>query len=112
MVRALGTTAISERVTLHAPDPVERALRLAPGFAERAVRHDREASFPFENFRELSEAGLLALTVPVALGGSGAGAMRGRKAYAAQSASAWRRGRAAHRLRRRRPAVPLLDCRH
>ena len=74
MVRALGTTAVSERVPLHAPDPVQRALRLAPRFAERAVLHDREASFPFENFKELSEAGLLALTVPVALGGSGAGA--------------------------------------
>jgi len=74
MVRALGTTAVGERAPPHTPDSVERALRLAPGFAERAARHDREASFPFENFRELSEAGLLALTVPVALGGSGAGA--------------------------------------
>ena len=74
MVRALGTTALSERVPLYAPDSVERALRLAPRFAERAALHDREASFPFENFNELSEAGLLALTVPVALGGSGAGA--------------------------------------
>ncbi len=35
--------------------------------------HDRAASFPFENFQELSEAGLLALPVPKALGGAGAG---------------------------------------
>ncbi|WP_204307248.1 acyl-CoA dehydrogenase family protein, partial [Enterobacter hormaechei] len=31
-------------------------------------------SFPFENFADLSREGLLALTVPAALGGSGAGA--------------------------------------
>src|SRR4029450_10575458 len=31
-------------------------------------------SFPFLNFEDLSEAGLLALTVPAALGGGGAGA--------------------------------------
>jgi alkylation response protein AidB-like acyl-CoA dehydrogenase len=47
---------------------------LVPRFAERAAAHDRDASFPFENFRELSEAGLLALTVPAAFGGGGAGA--------------------------------------
>jgi len=41
----------------------------------RAALHDRDASFPFENFNQLSEAGLLALTVPTALGGSGAGAL-------------------------------------
>jgi alkylation response protein AidB-like acyl-CoA dehydrogenase len=74
MVRALGTTAISERVLPRDPDPIERALLLAPRFASRAEQHDREASFPFENFKELSEAGLLALTVPAALGGGGAGA--------------------------------------
>lgn len=52
----------------------ERAEALAAGFAARAALHDRDASFPFENFDQLSEAGLLALTVPAALGGSGAGA--------------------------------------
>lgn len=55
-------------------DHVERAERLAERFAERAAAHDREASFPFENFEELSDAGLLALTVPATLGGLGAGA--------------------------------------
>jgi alkylation response protein AidB-like acyl-CoA dehydrogenase len=62
-----------------ATDPVptvfDRAQRLAGEFATRAAQHDREASFPFENFEDLSEAGLLALTVPAALGGSGAGAL-------------------------------------
>jgi alkylation response protein AidB-like acyl-CoA dehydrogenase len=50
------------------------AKLLAAEFAARAARHDRDASFPFENFKDLSEAGLLSLTVPVALGGHGAGA--------------------------------------
>ncbi len=46
-----------------------RARELAPRFAERAAQHDRDASFPFENFADLREAGFLALTVPTALGG-------------------------------------------
>jgi alkylation response protein AidB-like acyl-CoA dehydrogenase len=62
-----------------ATDPVrtvfDRAKMLAADFATRAAQHDREASFPFENFEDLSEAGLLALTVPAALGGVGAGAL-------------------------------------
>jgi len=74
MVRALGTIAVNENTPLGGSDLVERALLLAPRFAARAELHDREATFPFENFSELSEAGLLALTVPAALGGGGAGA--------------------------------------
>jgi len=73
MVRALGTVAIIDDAPPGSSDPVERALLLAPRFAARAELHDREASFPFENFKDLSEAGLLALTVPAALGGGGAG---------------------------------------
>jgi alkylation response protein AidB-like acyl-CoA dehydrogenase len=76
MVRALGTVAVGEDLPEPVPsgsaDPVERARLLAPRFAARAEAHDRDASFPFENFAELSEAGLLALTVPAALGGGGA----------------------------------------
>ncbi|MEO6398860.1 MAG: acyl-CoA dehydrogenase family protein, partial [Tepidiformaceae bacterium] len=45
------------------------ASRLAPGFAARAAEHDREGSFPFENFRELGEAGFFGLTVPSQQGG-------------------------------------------
>jgi alkylation response protein AidB-like acyl-CoA dehydrogenase len=41
-------------------------------FAERAARVDREAAFPHDNFRDLREAGLLALAVPRAFGGHGA----------------------------------------
>jgi alkylation response protein AidB-like acyl-CoA dehydrogenase len=75
MVRALSVTAAaSPRAEPRRPDRVDCALELAIGFAERAAAHDRDASFAFENFRELSEAGLLAFTVPAALGGTGAGA--------------------------------------
>jgi alkylation response protein AidB-like acyl-CoA dehydrogenase len=57
------------------PDHVTRASALAATFAERAPAHDRDGSFPFENFGDLAKAGLLALTVPEALGGGGAGAL-------------------------------------
>lgn len=55
------------------PSIIDRVNLVVPGFAERAPSHDRAASFPFENFQELSEAGLLALPVQKALGGTGAG---------------------------------------
>ncbi|MDD2611053.1 MAG: acyl-CoA dehydrogenase [Giesbergeria sp.] len=48
------------------------AQTLAVEFAARATQHDREASFPFENFSDLHHAGLLALAAPRALGGQGA----------------------------------------
>ena len=68
-------TSIAKGRTLHSePDYIARAEALAEGFAARAAEHDRAGSFPFENFRELSEAGLLSLTVPAAFGGGGAGA--------------------------------------
>lgn len=43
--------------------------RLAAVFAERASEHDREGSFPFDNFADLREAGYLKLTVPKEFGG-------------------------------------------
>jgi alkylation response protein AidB-like acyl-CoA dehydrogenase len=42
---------------------------LASLFAERAVLHDQEGSFPFENFADMREAGYLKLTVPQEFGG-------------------------------------------
>jgi len=52
---------------------VARARRLAlDRFAPRAERHDREASFPFEDYADLREARLLALCVPERHGGLGA----------------------------------------
>jgi alkylation response protein AidB-like acyl-CoA dehydrogenase len=41
-------------------------------FAGRAARWDREASFPFENYADLRDAGLLGICVPKAHGGFGA----------------------------------------
>jgi alkylation response protein AidB-like acyl-CoA dehydrogenase len=53
---------------------VDRARQLAvERFAPRADKHDREASFPFEDFQDLRDEGLLALCVPKAYGGLGEG---------------------------------------
>lgn len=56
------------------PRAVDVARRLAVNFAARAAEHDRDGSFPFANFAEIAEAGLLALTVPAPLGGGGGAA--------------------------------------
>ena len=45
---------------------------LGPAIRERAVVHDREASFPFDNFADFRDAGLLAVCVPREHGGLGA----------------------------------------
>jgi len=41
-------------------------------FAPRAAHHDREASFPFDDYADLRSAGLLGLCVPARHGGLGA----------------------------------------
>ena len=41
-------------------------------FAPRAAAHDRDASFPFENYADLRAAGLLGICVPREYGGLGA----------------------------------------
>jgi alkylation response protein AidB-like acyl-CoA dehydrogenase len=52
---------------------MDRAYKLAmEGFAPRAARHDREASFPIEDYADLHASGLLALCVPEQYGGLGA----------------------------------------
>jgi alkylation response protein AidB-like acyl-CoA dehydrogenase len=48
------------------------ADELAADFAERATEHDREASFPHENYAKMRDAGYLGLSVPEELGGMGA----------------------------------------
>ena len=54
-------------------EPSDVLLRtLTQRFAEGAERHDRDASFPFDNFTELQHHGLIAAVVPVAAGGGGA----------------------------------------
>ncbi|NBP72068.1 MAG: acyl-CoA dehydrogenase family protein, partial [Alphaproteobacteria bacterium] len=40
-------------------------------FEPRAQRYDEEASFPFENYDDMRDAGILAMTVPQSLGGLG-----------------------------------------
>jgi len=72
MVSANSSSTRKERSVDASPTIFDRANALASDFASRASLHDRDASFPFENFSQLSEAGLLALTVPAALGGYGA----------------------------------------
>ncbi|ETR78780.1 acyl-CoA dehydrogenase [Afipia sp. P52-10] len=53
---------------------LDKARLLASDFATRADQHDRDGSFPFENFDKLSEAGLLSLTVARGFCGRGADA--------------------------------------
>ncbi|MEO7760774.1 MAG: acyl-CoA dehydrogenase family protein [Casimicrobiaceae bacterium] len=48
-----------------------RALGLEK-FALRAAQYDRNATFPFENYADLREAGLLGICVPTEYGGLGA----------------------------------------
>ena len=69
-------TAHTLRQTLPTgPSPLDLD-QVLPGltarFAAGAAAHDRDSSFPFENFAALHEAGLLALTAPRDLGGQGA----------------------------------------
>jgi len=54
-------------------DAVALAGELAAGFAARAEQHDRDASFPVEDFDAIRSSGLLGLMVPTELGGMGAG---------------------------------------
>jgi alkylation response protein AidB-like acyl-CoA dehydrogenase len=55
-----------------APDLDAILPGLTERFAATAEQHDRDSSFPFENFAALHRAGLLTLTTPKALGGQGA----------------------------------------
>ena len=48
------------------------AAELGATFATRADQYDRQASFPYENFADLRDAGFLGLCIPVRFGGLGA----------------------------------------
>jgi alkylation response protein AidB-like acyl-CoA dehydrogenase len=50
---------------------VKLAEELSVGFAGRADQHDREGSFPFANFDELRDSGILAACIPRQFGGLG-----------------------------------------
>ena len=59
---------------IHTPERlelVECMAALGPSFAERAEAHDRDATFPTQNWADLRDAGLLGLCIPVADGGLG-----------------------------------------
>jgi alkylation response protein AidB-like acyl-CoA dehydrogenase len=61
------------RPTARQADLMDRARALArERFAPRAERHDREASFPFDDYADLRAAGFLGLCVPERYGGLGA----------------------------------------
>jgi alkylation response protein AidB-like acyl-CoA dehydrogenase len=64
---------VQQCLTQRQRELVELAARLADEFAERAAEHDRDGSFPFENYERMREEGYLGLTVPEELGGKGAG---------------------------------------
>ena len=51
---------------------VGRMRELGPAMVQRAERYDREASFPYENFADLRDAGFLTLCIPTEHGGLGA----------------------------------------
>lgn len=69
----MGTTTATEAgaETDRRAELVALAGELAGRFAGRAAAHDRDNTFPFENFRELHDSGYLALTVPREYGGGG-----------------------------------------
>lgn len=50
---------------------VERITEIGPRFGERAATHDREASFPTDNWHDLANEGFLGLCAPVEFGGFG-----------------------------------------
>src|SRR5689334_10123816 len=65
--------AMDLRPTARQADLMDRARALArERFAPRAERHDREASFPFDDYADLRAAGFLGLCVPTRYGGLGA----------------------------------------
>ncbi|MGH1489652.1 MAG: acyl-CoA dehydrogenase family protein [Acidimicrobiales bacterium] len=60
-----------EWITDRQRDLVARAAALGPAMEERASQYDRDASFPYENFADLRDAGFLALCIPESYGGLG-----------------------------------------
>jgi alkylation response protein AidB-like acyl-CoA dehydrogenase len=67
-----GNMAAAAHIT-EPPSILESASALAAQFAPRAAEHDRDATFPFENFDALRDADMLRLTIPRDLGGYGIG---------------------------------------
>ena len=51
---------------------IAKVDEVGPTWAQRAFKHDREASFPVDNWNDLRQMGFLGLCVPQRLGGMGA----------------------------------------
>jgi len=66
------TTATISPDTDTVPDSLELAAAIGPELAAHAARHDADGTFVDEGYEALRRSGLLALAVPVELGGSGA----------------------------------------
>jgi alkylation response protein AidB-like acyl-CoA dehydrogenase len=61
------------RLSAFQADLIDKARRFGRQvLAPRAARHDRDASFPIENFRDMHAQGLLAICIPKDDGGLGA----------------------------------------
>src|SRR5919199_6639893 len=67
------TTEDTGLLTAAEREVVEQAEAHAATFYERAERHDRENSFPFEDFEDMKRSGYQAAPVPQELGGAGIG---------------------------------------
>ena len=50
---------------------VERMAALGPTIAQRSEDYDRDARFPYENWADFRDAGLLGICIPVEDGGLG-----------------------------------------
>jgi alkylation response protein AidB-like acyl-CoA dehydrogenase len=61
------------RLTDGQAELIDKARRFGQrALAPRAAQHDRDATFPIENFRDMHHEGLLAICIPKRDGGSGA----------------------------------------
>jgi len=66
----MTTTTAPTRPSLAAPALLALLARLRPQLAARAAEHDRDGSFPHENFALLQSHGLVGIVAPLACGGS------------------------------------------
>jgi alkylation response protein AidB-like acyl-CoA dehydrogenase len=63
---------VIDRLTERQQQIITLAERLAATFAARVDQHDRDGTFPLENYHDLHEAGYLRLVLPAEYGGAGA----------------------------------------
>lgn len=67
-----GSIPTLDPKTVSSEDVINLCHELGQRFKERAAKHDREGSFPEEDFADLKEAGLLSIMIPKEYGGFGA----------------------------------------